>query len=129
MNRFLRPQLTEFMKEVPLVSVIIPTYNRVHLIGETIQSVIDQSYTNWELIIIDDGSTDDSENVINEFNDNRIRYYTIQHCGILGKVRNVGLSHSKGDYIAFLDSDEIWLPHTHVKAYSACDQRLIVFCA
>ena len=111
MNRFLRLQLTEFMKEVPLVSVIIPTYNRVHLIGETIQSVIAQSYSNWELIIIDDGSTDDTENRIKKFNDNRIHYHEIAHCGILGKVRNIGLSRSKGDYIAFLDSDDIWLPH------------------
>ena len=94
-----------------LVSVIIPTYNRVGLIGETIQSVIGQSYTNWELIIIDDGSTDDTENQIKKFNDNRIHYYAIAHCGILGKVRNVGLSHAMGDYIAFLDSDDIWMPH------------------
>lgn len=94
-----------------LVSVVLPTYNRVHLISETIQSVMDQSYSNWELIIIDDGSTDDTENRIKKFNDNRIHYHAIAHCGILGKVRNVGLRHSKGDYIAFLDSDDVWLPH------------------
>jgi glycosyltransferase involved in cell wall biosynthesis len=93
-----------------LVSIIIPTYNRADLIGETIQSVIDQSYKSWELIIVDDGSTDDSKNYITKFKDERIRYYTIEHCGILGKVRNVGISHAKGDYIAFLDSDDLWLP-------------------
>jgi glycosyltransferase involved in cell wall biosynthesis len=93
-----------------LVSIIVPTYNRADLIGETIQSVIDQTYKNWELIIVDDGSTDDSKNYITKFNDERIVYYAIEHCGILGKVRNVGISHAKGDYIAFLDSDDLWLP-------------------
>lgn len=95
----------------PLVSIIIPTYNRAHLIGETIQTVLDQSYSNWELIIIDDGSTDESKTVINKFIDDRIHYYVIEHCGILGKVRNVGMNYSKGSYIAFLDSDDLWLPH------------------
>ncbi len=99
------------MHTEPLVSIIIPTFNRAHLIGETIQSVLDQSYSNWELIIIDDGSTDDTENYINKFNDNRIHYHAIEHCGILGKVRNEGLRYSKGDFIAFLDSDDLWLPH------------------
>ena len=94
-----------------LVSIIIPTFNRAHLIGETIQSVLDQSYSNWELIIIDDGSTDDSRTAIDKFTDNRIHYHAIEHCGILGKVRNVGVNHSKGDYIAFLDSEDLWLSH------------------
>jgi glycosyltransferase involved in cell wall biosynthesis len=94
-----------------LVSIVMPAYNRAHLIGETIQSVLDQSYSNWELIIIDDGSTDDSRTIINEFNDQRIQYYAIEHYGILGKVRNVGMNYSKGSYIAFLDSDDLWLPH------------------
>ncbi len=91
-----------------IVSVIVPTYNRANLIGETIQSVIDQSYRNWELIIVDDGSADDTKKRIEEFNDERIRYFIIEHCGIIGKVRNEGMNLARGEYIAFLDSDDLW---------------------
>lgn len=94
-----------------LVSIVLPTYNRADLIVETIQSVIDQSYSQWELIIIDDGSSDDSKDRIARFNDERIQYHFIEHTGILGKVRNEGMRLAKGNYIAFLDSDDIWLPH------------------
>lgn len=92
------------------VSVVVPTYNRAHLIGETIQSVIDQTYPNWELIIVDDGSVDNTKNVVDRFTDNRIHYITIDHCGIFGKVRNTGMQKAKGDVIAFLDSDDLWTP-------------------
>jgi glycosyltransferase involved in cell wall biosynthesis len=93
-----------------LVSIIIPTYNRADLIGETIQSVVDQSYKNWELIVVDDGSEDHTEEVIKKFNISAISYYKIEHCGRLGQVRNIGIKAAKGEYIAFLDSDDIWLP-------------------
>jgi glycosyltransferase involved in cell wall biosynthesis len=93
-----------------LVSIIIPTYNRADLIGETIQSVIDQTYTNWELIIVDDGSDDNTGEVIRNFNQINIQYYKIEHSGNLGKVRNIGMKAAKGKCIAFLDSDDIWLP-------------------
>src|SRR5687768_5708706 len=92
----------------PLVSIIIPTYNRENLIGESIQSVLDQTYTNWELIIIDDGSEDGTHQVVTGFRDKRISYYLIAHCGIFGKVRNEGLRRSNGKYVAFLDSDDLW---------------------
>jgi glycosyltransferase involved in cell wall biosynthesis len=91
-----------------LVSIIIPTYNRADLIGETIQSVIDQSYKNWELIIVDDGSDDQTEEVIKKFNNPSIYYFKIEHSGNLGKVRNTGIKVAKGEYIAFLDSDDLW---------------------
>jgi len=94
-----------------LVSIVLPTYNRADLIGETIQSVIDQSYPQWELIIIDDGSSDDTKEQIAHLSDGRIQYHFIEHTGILGKVRNAGMCLAKGNYIAFLDSDDIWLPH------------------
>jgi len=92
------------------VSVVVPTYNRAHLIAETIQSVIDQTYSNWELIIVDDGSEDDTKNIVDKFKDKRIQYFAIDHCGIFGKVRNVGMQRAKGDVIAFLDSDDLWKP-------------------
>ena len=93
------------------VSVVVPTYNRAHLIGETIQSIIDQTYSNWELIIVDDGSEDDTKSIIDKFADKRIQYFAIDHCGIFGKVRNVGMQKAKGDLIAFLDSDDLWKPN------------------
>jgi glycosyltransferase involved in cell wall biosynthesis len=92
----------------PLVSVIIPTYNRADLIGETVQSVLDQSYTNWELIIVDDGSTDNTASLIEQYHEDRIKYIQCDHIGIFGAVRNAGMRIAKGDYLAFLDSDDLW---------------------
>jgi len=94
-----------------LVSIIIPTYNRGHLIQHTIESVQNQTYIHWELIIIDDGSTDNTKHVVKQLRDSRIHYYSIDHCGIIGKVRNTGMQFTKGDYIAFLDSDDLWVPN------------------
>jgi glycosyltransferase involved in cell wall biosynthesis len=96
------------LQSQPLVSVIIPTYNRARLIGQSIQSVLNQTYTNWELIIVDDGSSDDTESAIAQYNDSRIHYIRFSHSGILGKVRNSGMKIAKGDLIAFLDSDDLW---------------------
>lgn len=92
----------------PLVSIVIPTYNRAYLIGETIQSVIDQTFRDWEIIVVDDGSEDHTEDVIRSFNDIRIRYLRIAHNGIFGFVRNQGIKIAKAGIIAFLDSDDLW---------------------
>ena len=94
----------------PLVSIIIPTYNRAGLIGETIQSVIAQTVSDWELIIVDDGSNDTTDEVIAQFADKRIQYHRIDHSGVIGKARNYGMRLSYGAYIAFLDSDDLWRP-------------------
>ena len=95
----------------PTVSVIIPTYNRAHLIGRAIRSVLNQTYQDFELIVVDDGSTDNTEEVVKGFNDGRIRY--IRHDENRGgaAARNTGIKASQGEYIAFLDSDDEWLPH------------------
>lgn len=94
----------------PLVSIIMPTFNRAQLIAESIRSVVDQTYEHWELIIIDDGSTDDTRDVIGQFDDRRITSHFIEHTGLIGKIRNAGIKLSKGELIAFQDSDDIWLP-------------------
>jgi glycosyltransferase involved in cell wall biosynthesis len=96
------------MVENPLISIVMPTYNRADLILETIESVREQSYSNWELIIVDDGSDDQTESVIQTISNSKIRYCPIHHTGLLGKVRNVGIEKSNGQYIAFLDSDDVW---------------------
>lgn len=93
------------------VSIITPTYNRAHLIGETIQSVLAQTYTNFEHIIIDDGSTDDTENVVKSFNDERLKYFKYGKIGNISALLNLGIKHSSGDFIAVLDSDDLWVTH------------------
>ena len=96
------------MRTLPLISVIIPTYNHGHFIATAIKSVINQEYGNFEIIIVDNNSTDNTEQQILFFNDSRIRYYKIDNEGIIAKSRNLGILHSKGDWISFLDSDDIW---------------------
>jgi len=93
---------------MPLVSIIVPTYNREKLIGETIERVFSQSYTNWELIIVNDGSVDNTVEIIQEFKTDKIRLFTIPHSGKIAKVRNYGMKFANGKYIAVLDSDDLW---------------------
>ena len=97
-------------------SVIIPTYNRAYLISETIQSVLDQSYKTWELIIIDDGSTDNTKEVVAAFNDQRIRYI-YQENAERSAARNNGISNATGEWICFLDSDDKYLTE-HLESIS-----------
>lgn len=92
---------------MPKVSVIIPTYNRSNVVMETIDSVLMQTLSDLEIIIIDDGSTDDTQTVIEGVKDNRVRYYCKENGGA-GSARNLGLSKAQGKYVAFLDSDDIW---------------------
>jgi glycosyltransferase involved in cell wall biosynthesis len=94
-----------------LVSVIMPAYNAEKYISEAIESVIRQEYTNWELIIVDDGSTDNTAAIIKDYvaKDNRIRYIQQPHHN-QARARNNGLSHASGELIAFLDADDIWMP-------------------
>lgn len=94
-----------------LVSVIMPAYNASAYIQEAIDSIIAQTFPNWELIIVDDGSTDNTAMLVNEYllKDNRIQYY-YQENGKQGKARNLAISKSKGEYLAFLDADDLWLP-------------------
>ena len=94
----------------PLVSVIMPAYNAERYIADAIQSALDQTYSNWELIVVDDGSTDGTAEVVRRFTteDSRIKYF-FQENGRLGKARNTGIENSNGPLIAFLDSDDLWL--------------------
>jgi len=96
--------------ENPLISIIIPTYNVSDLLKLTIKSVLNQSYKNYEIIIIDDGSEDDTEEVVRNFNNEKISYFKLGHTGMPAKVRNKGIEEAKGEYIAFLDSDDLWCP-------------------
>ena len=92
----------------PFFSVVIPTYNRAHLIKETIESVQKQTFSDWELIIVDDGSTDDTKSVVKSVDDKRIQY-VFQENAERSVARNNGFRHAKGQYICFLDSDDYYL--------------------
>jgi glycosyltransferase involved in cell wall biosynthesis len=92
----------------PLVSIVIPTYNRSGVISQTIDSVLHQTYPRWELLIIDDGSTDNTSALVAAYNDPRIHYFPMEHSGVIGKVRNHGMKMAAGEFIAFLDSDDLW---------------------
>lgn len=97
-------------KWMPLVSVIMPTYNQGAFIKESIQSVLDQTYPNFELIVVDNFSTDDTESVVRSFGDDRIRYLRFNNKGVIAAGRNFAVQHAMGEVLAFLDSDDVWLP-------------------
>lgn len=93
------------------VSIIMPSYNTASYIAETVQSVISQTYQNWELIIVDDCSTDDTGAVLQPFlADERIRYFKNEKNSGAAVSRNRALREAKGKWIAFLDSDDLWMP-------------------
>lgn len=93
-----------------IISIIIPTYNRAHTLPDAIQSVLNQSAGNWELIIVDDGSTDDTSQVVSNFLvDERVKFYFQENKGV-SAARNKGVELSCGDYVIFLDSDDRFLP-------------------
>ena len=98
----------------PLVSIIIPTYNRAHLIGETLDSILAQTYQNWECIVVDDGSTDHTVQRIDKYQsqDERFKFFTRPTTKPKGAnaCRNYGFEQSKGDYIQWFDSDDLMHP-------------------
>lgn len=95
---------------MPTVSIIIPTYNREQLVGRAIQSVFAQTYQDFELIIVDDGSTDDTERLVKSFKSEKIRYIRHRENKGPAAARNTGIRSAQGDYIAFQDSDDEWVP-------------------
>lgn len=107
MQSLINSSFVMFENNTALISVILPTYNRAHLLPTAIESVMEQTYHNWELIIIDDGSTDNTGLVAGRYvkGDSRIRYFYQENKGG-GAARNTGMKYAKGQYITFLDSDD-----------------------
>ena len=97
-------------REAGLVSIIMPSYNTASFIEETIQSVLNQTYTNWELIIVDDCSTDNTDEVLENIKDSRIRYFKNDKNSGAAVSRNKALREARGQWIAYLDSDDLWMP-------------------
>lgn len=93
-----------------LVSVIMPSWNTGKFIAESIQSVIDQTYKNWELLIVDDCSTDNTDEIVASFHDDRIRYFKNEQNSGAALTRNRAIREAQGEWIAFLDSDDLWVP-------------------
>lgn len=93
---------------LPLVTVVIPTYNRVEFVQQAISSVRSQTYKRWELIVVDDGSDDGTAESVVALADSRIKLLTSQHIGNIAFLRNRGVKAGSGDWLAFLDSDDIW---------------------
>jgi len=122
----------------PKVSVVIPTYNRPHLIRRAIQSVLNQTYQNFEIIVVDDSPNDETEKVVKSFNDKRIKYIHNKKKSNLPKARNQGVRESdpNSKYIAFLDDDDEWLPQflektvekleSHPELIGVCPDHLVV---
>lgn len=98
------------MKTNPLVSVVIPTYNRADVVGRAINSALAQSHSNLEIIVADNASSDDTAEIVNSITDKRVKFIRHDVNKGPGASRNTGLRNSTGDYIAFLDSDDEWLP-------------------
>src|SRR5919112_291203 len=107
----------------PLVSVVIPCYNQAHFLGEAIESVLAQSYPNFEIIVVDDGSTDDTSEVAGRYP--KVRLVRQENQGLSG-ARNAGLARSEGEYVVFLDADDRLLPEAletgleYLDAHSEC---------
>jgi glycosyltransferase involved in cell wall biosynthesis len=98
------------MKELtnPFISVVIPSYKHANLIGRALQSIINQTYTNWEVIVIDNHSPDQTDQVIQAFSDKRIKQLKIHNNGVIGASRNMGIREAVGEWVAFIDSDDWW---------------------
>jgi len=104
----------------PLVSVVVPTYNHARYLGRALQSVLDQTYTNWEVIVIDNHSTDNTDEVITSIADSRLTYLKIHNNGVIAASRNAGIRVARGAWIAFLDSDDWWT----ADKLQACFERI-----
>jgi len=98
------------MLDTPLVSVVIPTYNHADFLRKCLKSVVDQTFSTWEVIVINNFSKDNTIEIVKSFDDPRIHLLNFKNNGIIAASRNEGIRHAKGKFIAFLDSDDWWYP-------------------
>lgn len=108
---------------MPTVSVVVPTYNRARLLHRSIESVLSQTYEDFELLVVDDGSTDHTENVANCYDDDRLTYVAHEDNRGASAARNTGIERASGEYIAFLDSDDEWLPRKLERQVTELESR------
>ena len=98
------------MSEKPFVSVVVPTFNHAPLLKRALDSVVAQTYSDWEAIVVNNFSTDETIDVVNSFKDDRIKLVNFKNNGIIAASRNQGIKLAQGEFVAFLDSDDIWYP-------------------
>lgn len=103
-------------------SIIVPTYNRQDFIGKTIQSILAQTYTNFEVLVVDDGSKDNTQEVVEAIDDDRVHYFKKEN-GERGAARNYGIKRAKGKYITFIDSDDLLYPFHFEEAMNIIKQH------
>jgi glycosyltransferase involved in cell wall biosynthesis len=103
-------------------SVIIRTYNRAYIVGEAIQSALKQTYDNYEVLVVDDGSSDNTPEIVRGFRDEKLRYVRHEKNRGVGAACNTGIAEAKGELIAFLDSDDLWMPEK-LERQVACMKR------
>ena len=94
----------------PEVSIILPTWNRLPLLRKAVDSALAQTHRDFELVVVDDGSTDGTRDYLEAIDDSRVRSVWLEHRGDLTSARSAGLRHVRGEWVAFLDSDDLWLP-------------------
>jgi glycosyltransferase involved in cell wall biosynthesis len=111
-----------------MVSIIMPTFNRAQYIVESIQSIIDQTYTNWELLVIDDGSIDHTQQLVSGIEDPRVRYLSFGKIGYGIKLRSTGIPYAKGQWLAFTDSDDLWATDKLARQVTAMNAFPASFC-
>jgi len=120
---------------LPTVSIILPTFNRIRFLRQAIESAFAQTYADWEMVIADDGSAEETRAYLRGITDARVRTIWLQHCGNPSRVRNAAIATARGRYLAFLDSDDVWAPSKLQKqiaalkssaqcgwSYTACDR-------
>ena len=98
------------MKKTPRISIVIPTYNRARDLERALKSLKAQTFINWEVLIIDNESVDNTDEVVSGFSDPRMKLFKIDNDGVIAASRNLGIREASGEYIAFLDSDDWWKP-------------------
>lgn len=105
-----------------LVSIVIPTYNRAGLLKRALESIVNQTYSHWEVIVVDNHSEDETDKIVNDFNDPRISLHKIHNHGIIAVSRNLGIKHAQGKWVAFLDSDDWWKPQKLAESVHALER-------
>lgn len=116
------------MADIPLVTVVIPTYNHADFLREALQSVCTQTFSNWEVIVVNNYSADDTAAVVASFDDARIRLENFRNNGVIASSRNRGIALARGQYIAFLDSDDIWYPEKLSHCMQSFDDNVDLVC-
>jgi len=115
-------------RDQPGVSIVIPTYNHEAFLGAALRSVVNQTYTNWEAIVVNNFSTDGTEALVHSFNDPRIKLINFHNNGIIGAARNQGINLATNSFVAFLDSDDTWLPTKLEKCVAALTNGADLVC-